>query len=151
MATLNRDAAEVARRFGVRAVTDVTGFGLLGHLSEMCRASRVGADLWLDRLPLLPGVEELAREGVVPGGTKRNLEYVVAFTEFEAAIEDWWRLIAADAQTSGGLLLAVAEERVFQVVEALEEKGVPAAAVIGKIREEGGPMLRVSLSGDSGG
>lgn len=151
MAALNRDAAEIARRYGVRAVTDVTGFGLLGHLSEMCRASRVGADLWLDKLPLLPGVEELAREGVVPGGTKRNLEYVLPFTEFEAGIEDWWRLIAADAQTSGGLLLAVAKERAAQVVKALEEKGVPAAAVIGMMREEGGPTLLVSRSAGSGG
>jgi selenide,water dikinase len=151
MATLNRDAAEVAREHGVRAVTDVTGFGLLGHLSEMCRASRVGADLWLDRLPLLPGVEDLAREGVVPGGTKRNLEYVLPFTEFEAGIEEWWRLIAADAQTSGGLLLAVAKERAAQVVKALEEKGVLAAAVIGMIREEGGPTLLVSRNAGSGG
>ena len=151
MATLNRDAAEVAREHGVRAVTDVTGFGLLGHLSEMCRASRVGADLWLDGLPLLPGVKALAREGVVPGGTKRNLEYVLPFTEFEAGIEDWWRLLAADAQTSGGLLLAVAEERADQVVKALKEKGAPAAAVIGRIREQGGPTLVVSRSVGSAG
>jgi selenide,water dikinase len=151
MATLNRDAAEVARQHGVRAVTDITGFGLLGHLSEMCRASRVGADLWLDRLPLLPGVEDLAKEGVVPGGTKRNLEHVLPFTEFEAVIEDWWRLIAADAQTSGGLLLAVAEERVAQLVKALEEKDVPASAVIGRIRDEGGATLRVFRSAGSGG
>jgi selenide,water dikinase len=150
MATLNRDAAEVAREHGVRAVTDVTGFGLLGHLSEMCRASGVGADLWLDRLPLLPGVEDLAREGVVPGGTKRNLEYVLPFTEFEADVNDWWRLVAADAQTSGGLLLAVAKERAAEVVKALEEKGVIAAAVMGMIREEGGPTLRVSRSAGSG-
>ena len=69
MAGLNRDAAEVAREHGLRAVTDVTGFGLLGHLSEMCRASGVGVDLWFDRLPLLPGAADLARQGVVPGGT----------------------------------------------------------------------------------
>jgi selenide,water dikinase len=80
MATLNRAGAEVACEHGVRALTDITGFGLLGHLSELCRASGVGVDLWFDRLPLLPEAGETARQGVVPGGTKRNLEYVEPWT-----------------------------------------------------------------------
>jgi selenide,water dikinase len=146
MATLNRDGAEVARDHGVRAVTDITGFGLLGHLSEMCRASMVSAEVWLDRLPLLPEAADLARGGVVPGGTKRNLEYVEPFAVFENGIEPWWRFITADAQTSGGLLMAVPAGRVSAVVRALEDRGCPAAAVIGRVAGAGEPLLRVSRS-----
>ncbi len=143
MAALNRDGAEVARDHGVKALTDVTGFGLLGHLTEMCRAGGVGVDLWFDRLPLLPGAVELAQEGIVPGGTKRNLEHVLAWTEFDGSLEPWQQLLCADAQTSGGLLLAVAKEEVDRVVRALEARDTPAAAVIGLVREKTGALIRV--------
>jgi selenide,water dikinase len=143
MAHLNRGAAEVAREQGIRGLTDVTGFGLLGHLGEMCRASGVGADLWFDRLPLLPGAEELARGGVAPGGTRRNLEYVEPWTRFDDRVEPWQRLLCADAQTSGGLLLCVPSERVEAVVRALEDRVAPAAAVIGRIHSQGSVMIRV--------
>jgi len=146
MAQLNRDAAEVAREQGVRGLTDVTGFGLLGHLGEMCRASGVGADLWFDRLPLLPGAGELARRGVAPGGTRRNLEYVEPWTGFDERMEPWQRLLCADAQTSGGLLLCVSPERVEAVVRALEGRSTSAAAVIGRIRVQDAVMLRVLAS-----
>lgn len=152
MAELNRTAAEVAREYHLRAVTDVTGFGLLGHLSEMCRASGVGIELWYDRLPLLPGAAELARTGIVPGGTRRNLEFVAPWTVFAEALDEWQRLLCADAQTSGGLVLAVPEDRLEAVVDALEERGTHAAAVIGRAyarsEEEGdrlSPLLRVEL------
>ena len=146
MAHLNRGAAEVAREQGLRGVTDVTGFGLLGHLGEMCRASGVGADLWFDRLPFLPGAGDLAREGVAPGGTRRNLEYVEPWTGFDEGIEPWQRLLCADAQTSGGLLLCVPPERVETVVRALEGRSTPAAAVIGRIRSQEAMMLKVLAS-----
>ena len=135
MAALNRDAAEVARAYGVRALTDVTGFGLLGHLGEMCRASGVRAEIWFDRVPLLPDASLLAQRGIVPGGTKRNLEHALPWTSFEAGVEPWQRLLCADAQTSGGLLLAVPAARVDRVVQALDERGSPAAAVIGRLEE----------------
>ncbi len=83
MATLNKDGSEAALAHRLKAITDVTGFGLLGHLGEMCRASRASAEIWFDRLPLLPGAEALARDGVAPGGTRRNLEYAEACTEFD--------------------------------------------------------------------
>lgn len=146
MAHLNRDAAEVAREQGVRGLTDVTGFGLLGHLGEMCRASGAGADLWFDRLPFLPGAEDLARQGVAPGGTRRNLEYVEPWTAFDERIEPWQRLLCADAQTSGGLLLCVSPERVEAVVRALESLSTPAAAVIGRVRHQDAVMLKVLTS-----
>lgn len=143
MATLNRHAAEVARTYGVRAVTDITGFGLLGHLSEMCRASRVSAELWFDRFPLLPESAELAREGVVPGGTRRNLEHVEAWTEFDPRLEQWQRLIAADAQTSGGLVLAVPAGVLPEVIRDLATGGAMVAAVIGRVRAGMEPLLTV--------
>ena len=146
MVHLNRDAAEVAREHGVRGLTDVTGFGLLGHLGEMCRASGVGADLWFDRLPFLPGAWDLAGQGVAPGGTRRNLEYVEPWTGFDERVEPWQRLLCADAQTSGGLLLCVPPERVEAVVRALEGRSTPAAAVIGRIRGQDAVMLKVLAS-----
>jgi selenide,water dikinase len=146
MAHLNRDAAEVAREQGVLGLTDVTGFGLLGHLSEMCRASGVGADLWFDQLPFLPQAQELARQGVAPGGSRRNLEYVEPWTSFDEVLEPWQRLLCADAQTSGGLLLCVSPERVETVVRALEARSTPAAAVIGRVRGQDGAMMRVRAS-----
>jgi len=143
MATLNRTGSEVAREHGVRALTDVTGFGLLGHLTEMCRASGVSAEVWFDRLPLLPGAEDLVRSGVAPGGTRRNLDFVEPWTDFEAALDPWQRLLCADAQTSGGLLLAVHPDMVEAVVRALTERQTASAAVIGTIRAAGEPLLSV--------
>ena len=149
MSALNRDGAEVARAHNLRALTDVTGFGLLGHLSEMCRASGVSIELWYDRLPFLPEAEELARTGVVPGGTKRNLEFVGDWTEFDPGFEEWQRLLVADAQTSGGLVLAVPSGIVSDVVRDLESRGALAAAVIGRALEPGEPMLAVRWTGGS--
>jgi selenide, water dikinase len=147
MAALNRVGSEIAREQGVRAVTDITGFGLLGHVSEMCRASGVSAELWFDRLPLLPGAAELAAEGVVPGGTKRNLEYVEGWTVFDPALAPWERLLIADAQTSGGLVLAVPPDALEATVQALVLAGTPAAAVIGRMVPAGDPLLRVRVAG----
>jgi selenide, water dikinase len=143
MAYLNRSGAEVAREYGIRALTDVTGFGLLGHLSEMCRASKVCADIWFDSLPFLPGVVELARQGVAPGGTRRNLEFVEPWTVFAEALEPWQRLLCADAQTSGGLVLCVPPDRIEAVVAALQEHSTPAAAIIGQMRSQDDVMMRV--------
>jgi selenide, water dikinase len=148
MAALNRVGAEVARAHRARAMTDVTGFGLLGHLSEMCRASGVGADLWFDRLPVLPGVEELARQGVVPGGTRRNLEYVEPWTYFAESLQTWQRLLCADAQTSGGLIICVPADRAEGALRDLETCSTPAAAVIGQVRSRDDVMIRVLANPD---
>ncbi len=134
MTALNRAASEAAIAFGVRAATDVTGFGLLGHLGEMVAASGVGARVDHRWVPLLPGVEELAEQGVIPGGTGRNLASVKEYTRF-GDLAEVHQVVLADAQTSGGLLLAVAAERCDDLVAALGEAGTPAAAVIGEIVE----------------
>ena len=144
MATLNRDAAEIARRHHAHALTDVTGFGLLGHLSEMCRASGVGAEVWFGALPALPGAVELVRGGVAPGGTKRNLDFVGAFTHFDDALEPWQRLLCTDAQTSGGLLLALPEDEVAGALADLTRLHSPAAAVVGRIGEAREMLIEVT-------
>jgi selenide,water dikinase len=142
MAHLNAGAARAARAVGVSAATDVTGFGLLGHLGEMLGDGAVGAVVEAAAVPLLPGAADLARQDVVAGGTRRNLDHAEGFTDFGGADEPT-RLLLADAQTSGGLLLAVPAERVGDLVEALEEEGTPAAAVIGEFTIEEGGRIRV--------
>ncbi len=148
MVALNRDGSEVARSHDLRALTDVTGFGLLGHLSEMCRSSRVSIELWYDRLLFLPEAAELASAGVVPGGTRRNLDFVADWVAFDPGFEEWRRLLVADAQTSGGLVLAVSPKIAPDVVRDLESKGTPAAAVIGRALEPGKPMIAMRMTAE---
>ncbi len=105
MAALNRDASEAAVAAGVRAATDVTGFGLLGHLHKMVRASEVGAVIDLKAVPLLDGALEALRDGFVSGGTRRNLDWVRPHVATAAGITEEDLLLLADAQTSGGLLV----------------------------------------------
>lgn len=106
MTTLNRAASETMLRVGVHAATDVTGFGLLGHLHEMLRGSGVGAQIRASAVPLLPGAKELVQAGNVPGGTRRNHADAAAVTTWSPAIPEWQQLLLCDAQTSGGLLIA---------------------------------------------
>lgn len=105
MTTLNRDAARAALVGGARAATDVTGFGLLGHLHKMCRASGVGAVVESSAVPLLDGAAEALRDGFVSGGTRRNLDWVSGMLRPGAGVEERTLLMLADAQTSGGLLV----------------------------------------------
>ncbi len=146
MATLNRDAADAARANGVTTMTDITGFGLLGHLGSLCLASGVSAEIWADRLPWLPAAAKLARGGVVPGGTKRNLEHASPWTAWEDDFKEWERLQIADAQTSGGLLIAVPEDRVDGLVADLQRRGTPASAIVGRLTEPGPSRLTVRRS-----
>ncbi|MCB1185431.1 selenide, water dikinase SelD, partial [bacterium] len=107
MSTLNAAACEVGQRFGTHACTDVTGFGLLGHLRNLVEASRVQIRLSASSVPRLPTVSELAASGCVPGGTRKNLHYASVVTRFDEAIAEAERLVLADAQTSGGLILVL--------------------------------------------
>lgn len=131
MTTLNREASMVMVEFGVHACTDVTGFGLLGHLWEMCTASRVGASIRLTDVPMLPEAWQLAREGIIPGGAYSNREYVAADVKFDADIDDVAQLLLCDPQTSGGLLIAVSPDKADDLVRALNQAGTPVAAKIG--------------------
>lgn len=134
MTTLNRAAAEamVAAHPRVHAATDVTGFGLLGHLAEMLAGGEVGAEIATDRVPVLEAAWPLVREDVVPGGSRRNLEAVSSRVDWAGGLEDHQRLVLADAQTSGGLLIAVAEEHVEALVADLHGRGVRWATRIGQ-------------------
>lgn len=135
MTTLNGPAAEVARRVGCHACTDVTGFGLLGHLHEMTSASGVGARVKLSRIPLIEGVEELAKADMAPGGTERNLEFLNSegVITWSDVIVEHMRLVLCDAQTSGGMLFSVSPDASDRIVSELHEADVLAAAEIGEI------------------
>jgi selenide,water dikinase len=146
MTALNAAAAEAGRAAGVRAATDVTGFGLLGHLRSMLAASGCAAELHAGAVPLLPGVRDLAAAGHVPGGSKRNLEAVAASTTFDGGIDDLTRIILADAQTSGGLLLCVAPDRADALLADLGRRGTPAAARLGTVVEGSAGAIRVLAS-----
>jgi selenide,water dikinase len=143
MTTLNDGAARAALEVGVSAATDVTGFGLLGHLGNLLEASGVGAELAFEAVPLLPHAWNLASRGVVPGGTQRNLE-AAAGVEWADDLQPADRLLLADAQTSGGLLLAVPRENEAALLEALRAARTPAAAVIGRLTK--GPPGRIIVS-----
>lgn len=139
MATLNRGAAEaVSAAGGADAVTDITGFGLLGHLREMTAGSGVGARLRLRDVPILNGVWDLARAGLVPGGTERNHAHLQASQTavWDAGLGPPEQLVLTDAQTSGGLLVAVPRERTAGLLERLRAARTPAAARIGEIVED---------------
>lgn len=134
MVTLNAGAARAMLSVGVHAATDVTGFGLIGHLHNMLAASGVSADVDSAAVPLLPRALELVDRGAIPGGTKRNRDALAAHVTFAAAVPERLRVLLHDAQTSGGLLIAVAADRVDDLLDALRRERTPAAARIGRIR-----------------
>src|SRR5918994_1972779 len=132
MTALNDGAARAAARVGVSAATDVTGFGLLRHLGNMLAASNLAAEVAFESLPLLPHALNLAARGIVSGGTQRNLE-AAKDLDWADDLAPHERLLCVDAQTSGGLLLAVPTENQAALIDALREAGTPAAAVIGRL------------------
>lgn len=136
MTTLNAGASRAMLATGVHAATDVTGFGLLGHLRNMLDASGVAAEVEAAQVPLLPHTREMLAKGAVPGGSSRNLESVAAVVRFPEGATKADRLLLADAQTSGGLLIALAAERVPRLQEALQREGQAPAAVIGRVVPE---------------
>ena len=142
MATLNRDASEAMMKVGVNACTDVTGFGLMGHLASMVRGSGVGATVRLADVPVLPGARELLAAGTAPGGTHRNMNSVADSIDWDDSLTEEDRLLLCDAQTSGGLLISVPAEDLDALLAGLREAAVPTVAVIGEIT--GGPPGRVS-------
>lgn len=133
MATLNRAASAAMIAVQPNAGTDVTGFGLMGHLWEMVSGSGVGATIDLNAVPVLPEVWEFARQGVIPGGTRRNLANLEGKIVWDPEIDENVRLVLTDAQTSGGLLIAVAANRAEALRHQLIQLGAPVAAEIGTI------------------
>ena len=148
MTTINVGAAAAIRRVGVRTATDVTGYGLLGHLGEMVRASDLSATLHWGEIPWIQGIDALADRGVVPSGTRRNLRAAERSTDF-GQIDEAGKLMLADAQTSGGLLAAVDAPLEKAFLQALEDEGT-TGWVIGRFRERefsDGPGGRIDVLG----
>ena len=133
MSALNELASNIMVELGVKTATDVSGFGLLGHLNEICEASKVSAEIKYDDLPLLPGVNKLASDGIISGGTKRNLSFAKSFTKF---LEDRTKiemLITSDAQTSGGLLISLPPDSAKIFIKKFNERSPIKAQEIGNI------------------
>ena len=139
MSLLNKDAADVLKQFNPSAVTDISGFGLLGHLKEVCENSNVTAKIDFSKLKFLPGTVDLAKSGVIPGGTRRNYDYVKKFCEFNSTLSSVDHLLAADAQTSGGLLIALDEDEAKKFIQAYRKD----STIIGKIEPKGKKLIKV--------
>ena len=135
MSRLNGAASEAMLAVGVDACTDVTGFGLLGHLLSVVQASGLCARIWLSRVPVMEAVRTMAQEGFCPAGTRRNLAFCSPHVEWGDDIDEIDKTILADAQTSGGLLIAVQASRADDLKRALRERGVPTYAPIGELFE----------------
>ena len=144
MTTLNRSAAEVFARFEVHALTDVTGFGLLGHLRNMTSASGVTAKVWFDRVPILAAARDYVQAGIAPGGTHANAKFLADWVRYAADVTPEEQLLLCDAQTSGGLLAAVPARLAEAIVAALTAAGTLAANVVGQIAEPGAGTISVS-------
>ncbi|GIP23730.1 selenide, water dikinase SelD [Paenibacillus sp. J22TS3] len=143
MSTLNKTAAEIMEPYEVHACTDVTGFGLLGHASEMAKGSGLGLVIRKNDVPVLPRVRELAENGFVPGGTKNNFAHLEGSILFPEQMDQIDRYILCDAVTSGGLLISVAPHQSSQLLDELRGAGVEAA-VIGEVTEEHPGQIQVT-------
>ena len=143
MSALNQSASEAMMEVGVSACTDVTGFGLLGHLQSMAEASGVTARVRFSDVPLIDGTWDLVQQGVAPGGTHRNLTSVDRVATWDSSISQEAKLVLCDAQTSGGLLLSVPSERTPQLMEALSQRGIGEATVIGEVVERKASAIEV--------
>ena len=139
MSSLNKNSAQELRGYNVNAVTDVTGFGLLGHLKEMCENSDVSSKINFQDLLFLDGAKELAMSGVMPGGTKRNLKSVEKVVLFNDHLSEIEQLLSADAQTSGGLLVSMPLEDATSYVKKVNGQ----TAIIGQITEKKPFLIKV--------
>lgn len=141
MTTLNKTAAEVMENYDVHAATDVTGFGLLGHGSEMATGSNVGLVIYADQVPILSRVRELAEAGSIPGGTKNNYKHIENIVIYPESMDSIDRHILCDAVTSGGLLISVNGNEADQLLSELQKKGVEASMIGEVIAENPGKII----------
>lgn len=142
MATLNKKAQEAMEPYNVHACTDVTGFGLLGHASEMAEGSQVGMTLRYNQIPILPQTKELAEQGVVPGGSKKNHQWLADRVEYSSSISEVEQIMLCDAITSGGLLIAAPEEDAKAIQNKLEDTDIQSA-IIGEVTESNPGSIKV--------
>jgi len=143
MISLNDKAAKVMEQFPVNSCTDVTGFGLLGHLMEMSKASRKNVEVFVSAIPIILGAAELVAAGAIPGGTKNNLDYVSSMVDWSDSISEIYRYLLCDAQTSGGLLISVNKQYANDMLTELKKVGILEAAIIGRFVETGDGRIGV--------
>ena len=136
MAQLNRGAAEIMANYRVHACTDITGFGLIGHLAEMIEDSKFGVFLEVNKIPIIKGTLEKASMGLIPGGCYKNREFRQEMIEFAPSVDSLVRNILFDPQTSGGLLMSVSPREAEALLNELIEKGHKNAAIIGEVVRE---------------
>ena len=136
MATLNKSASEAMMEIGANACTDITGFGLMGHLTEMLAANRVSARIYANEVPIIPNAREMVEKGAVPAGTHHNLRYLENKVSWKNESNQEEKMLLCDPQTSGGLLIAVAKNKAKKLQQKLREKECLASAIIGEIIEE---------------
>lgn len=146
MATLNRAAGEAMATVAAHACTDITGFGLLGHLRNVAAASGCAATVRFDAVPVIEAARSYVREGIVPGGTHANWRFLNEWVEYAPEIDKESQLLLCDAQTSGGLLIAVTPEEVEKLCDELCSRGAPCAAVVGKLETGVAGHMRVVAS-----
>ena len=144
MATLNKLAGSILSKFSVNAATDVTGFGLLGHAAEMCKSSNVSFEINYNDIKFFSGVNELANQDIVPSGSKRNLSYAQQYTNFSDSISQIEKLMVADAQTSGGLLISLPEDNVNKFLEYYNSKSTIPAFQIGSVNARKKSLITIS-------
>lgn len=147
MMTLNRAASEIMRRFGAHACTDVTGFGLLGHLAHVVRESGVTAEIWWDAVPTLPNAREYAAQGLISGAAERNREFAAELVGVAEGTPEDALDVLYDAQTSGGLLISVAEDCADEVLGELRAAGCAEVAVIGRVTSRSKGRIVVKQKG----
>lgn len=144
MSALNDKAAECMKKYTVDTCTDVTGFGLLGHLREITKASKVEAEISLKEVPILEHTWDLiVKHQVVPGGTKQNLDYIRDDVQWDAEISEHDKYILADAQTSGGLLICCPKNEAKDLLEDLKKAGITDSTIIGSIDKKGNGLIKV--------
>ena len=133
MAELNKIPAEIMVDMGVKTATDVTGFGLLGHLSEMAAQSKVTVDIFVDRVPVFDGVFDYIQQGMISGAIERNKEFASQYVTTTSGVSEERETVLYDPQTSGGLLIAIHPDGVEELVSRLKKKGIEHTSVIGKV------------------
>lgn len=138
---LNKGAAEAASKVGAKAVTDITGFGFLGHLFEMLEASEVAAEIALRKVPIYEKALEFAEIGIMPVGLHNNRRFLEGKVQFDKGIQEVWADMLYDPETSGGLLISVSEKRLKEVLNLLKGKS-PCASVVGRV-VEGTPFIKI--------
>ena len=146
MAALNKSASESMISVGVNACTDVTGFGLLGHLREMMEGSGLGARIYKSKVPVIEGTVDLLKQGIVPGGTMRNLDSLKSTVWWDKEISENDKILLSDAQTSGGLLISVNPNKADKLQQSLSETGTLSNQIIGEVYSlsETGPTIHVT-------